>query len=337
MRFIKKAGSLKITVFLLLSIALGSALGTLIIQGQDGTFYINYYGDFWGGIISRFGLDNFYDTFLFNALIAALGLNLILCNLNKFKPGHLKTRRKSALLLLHFSVLAIFTGAVISKHTRYARSYRLLADDKIILPAKTAEVVFKNFMVKFYPRSKRPQDYCTNVAVYSGRQLIGQRQIRVNHPLKILGYNFYQSSFETLADMDLMVRHSGKIVAQGRLRQGEVMALSGPEGINLEILDFLPDIIIRDDNKIVPSSHHLDNSACLFGIFKGEELIEHFWVFKDAVQNNVYPQPAPAFEVEIKNTRMFYASVIEVVKDPGLGFIWSGFIMLGLGSVLILI
>lgn len=82
-------GSIKFTVFLLLTLAAGSLLGTLLPQGMGEREIIMRFGQSRAYWIQLFGLHDLYHSGWFQALLALLSTNLLVCTLNRL-PKTLK-------------------------------------------------------------------------------------------------------------------------------------------------------------------------------------------------------------------------------------------------------
>ncbi len=80
----KLFSSVRLTIFVLITIAVVSIIGTLIEQGRPMDYYRMAYGEGWAAIISRFGLDDMYHTLWFTALLGLLVLNIVVCTLERF-------------------------------------------------------------------------------------------------------------------------------------------------------------------------------------------------------------------------------------------------------------
>lgn len=82
-------GSIKFTVFLLLTLAAGSLLGTLLPQGMGEREIIMRFGQSRAYWIQLFGLQDLYHSGWFQSLLALLSTNLVVCTLNRL-PKTLK-------------------------------------------------------------------------------------------------------------------------------------------------------------------------------------------------------------------------------------------------------
>jgi len=78
--------SLKLTIFLLIILAITSISGTLILQRGEPQSYIKAYGETGYEIIKVLGLYDVYHSWWFLTLISILAVNIIVCSIDRF-PG----------------------------------------------------------------------------------------------------------------------------------------------------------------------------------------------------------------------------------------------------------
>src|SRR4030066_2281046 len=78
--------SLKLTIFLLILLAILSIIGTLIKQNAPSEEYIHRYGIQLYNVLEFFNLFDMYHSWWFSAILLLLVVNLIACSLHRF-PG----------------------------------------------------------------------------------------------------------------------------------------------------------------------------------------------------------------------------------------------------------
>lgn len=76
-------GEMRTGVVLLVLLAVASIPGSVLIQNASPEEYIARYGVSHYNIIKHLGLDNVYDTPYYKILLALVGLNLIVCSINR--------------------------------------------------------------------------------------------------------------------------------------------------------------------------------------------------------------------------------------------------------------
>jgi cytochrome c biogenesis protein len=81
--------SLKLTIFLLIILAVLSVIGTLIKQNASSTEYIQRYGIDLYNVLDFFNLFDMYHSWWFSAILILLVINLIACSIHRF-PAVLK-------------------------------------------------------------------------------------------------------------------------------------------------------------------------------------------------------------------------------------------------------
>lgn len=335
MKIFKKIGSLNITLILLFSLAFSSIFGTVIVQQQENQFYIQKYGSQIGRIILIFKADDFFNSLYYNILLFCLGLNLLACTVNSFKFILFKNRRKLAIFLLHFGVLVVFTGALISNFTKQSKCYTLFSGEKIVLPDEGAEVVFKGFTVEYYPGSQTPKEYRSRLDLFDNGVLKSDYSLRVNHPLRYKGFIFYQSSFEVVADVELKILHRDKVLWEGLWEHGKPLQMSGKNALRFEMTHFFPDASVDKQGIISLRSYNLGDAAMLISVYRDKEMVHEQWVFLNTAHENGLKPKSGIFDFKIKKIKPVYATIIQAIKDPGLGFVMSGFALLFSGMLLL--
>ncbi len=75
--------SLRLTIFLLILLAVTSVLGTIILQNGTPQQYLAEYGPNLARILDFFGLFDMYHSWWFLAILALLVLNLVFCSLKR--------------------------------------------------------------------------------------------------------------------------------------------------------------------------------------------------------------------------------------------------------------
>jgi len=93
MRFLS---SIKLAIFLLLSLAATSIIGTILPQGQPLPFYFQRYGETLGQIIKFLHLYDTYHSWWYVALLSLFSINLTLCSLKRL-PFSLELFRRDPL------------------------------------------------------------------------------------------------------------------------------------------------------------------------------------------------------------------------------------------------
>lgn len=101
--------SIKLAIWLLAIIAFFSLAGTFIPQNEPDAFYIDEFGRAGYDVLLKTGLNNIYSSWWFVLGLILLSLNLTVCLLNRlpFKKHSIGS------VITHLSILVIFFGAFI--------------------------------------------------------------------------------------------------------------------------------------------------------------------------------------------------------------------------------
>ncbi|OGP14064.1 MAG: hypothetical protein A2054_03045 [Deltaproteobacteria bacterium GWA2_55_10] len=78
--------SLKLTLFILIGLAVTSIFGTVVEQNQSIEKYIEAYGEQWTSFIYYARLQDMYHAWWFLALLAMLAVNIVVCTFERFPP-----------------------------------------------------------------------------------------------------------------------------------------------------------------------------------------------------------------------------------------------------------
>jgi cytochrome c biogenesis protein len=78
--------SLKLSISVLITLAVVSIFGTVIEQGQSPDTYLIGYGGGWGKLILFLSLDDMYHSAWFTAILVILSVNIVVCTLERFSP-----------------------------------------------------------------------------------------------------------------------------------------------------------------------------------------------------------------------------------------------------------
>ena len=82
-RLWKFFASIRLTVFLLLSLAATSIIGTVIPQNQSPADYFHNYGEFFYNFFSALNIFDMYHSWWFQLLLFMLTINVIICSFNR--------------------------------------------------------------------------------------------------------------------------------------------------------------------------------------------------------------------------------------------------------------
>jgi cytochrome c biogenesis protein len=99
--------SLKLTIFLLILLAILSIIGTVITQNATSEEYIQRYGVSLYEVLDFFGLFDMYHSWWFSTILLILVVNLVACSLHRFPGVWKQFFRKSGAGALEDSMVKI--------------------------------------------------------------------------------------------------------------------------------------------------------------------------------------------------------------------------------------
>jgi len=381
--------SLKLTLFLLITMAITSIIGTIIPQ------YPNIDERYWATISAgkkalyeSLGFFDMYHSWWFLAFLTIFCINLITCSIHRLphvfkfvseplfvlpegqqkayksveiklssgieeskerlvnflrtefaapvvtKVGHqyhLFAQKNAwcrlGVYVVHFSILVIFTGAMIGNLFGYKGFVAIVEGETIdsiqLRNGKTIPLGFEvrcdQFSVTFYDApgggrpSQMPKEFKSILTLTeNGKEIPGYKHVRVvvNDPLTYKGITFYQSSYGQANDPSIFYftvrdRNSGK-TEQLALRPGIPTPL--PDGRNVAIVDLTND----------PG----EGLAAVLSVSSKGAQPSFFKVFRDN----------PTLD-ELRGDRMIFTFTgtdakqytgLQVNKDPGVWVVWTG-------------
>jgi cytochrome c biogenesis protein len=74
-------------VFLLLTLAIVSIVGTVVPQGQTIAYYQTSFGQLWGTMIPLLGIDDTYHSLWYRLLMGLLSMNIIVCSIDRLSAS----------------------------------------------------------------------------------------------------------------------------------------------------------------------------------------------------------------------------------------------------------
>lgn len=232
--------------------------------------------------------------------------------------------------VVHSSILLLLIGALIGSIFGFKANLQLdegETSDTVFIFKKRVPVKLdfsircNDFDVKFYDTGA-PEEFKSNLTIIENGKESFTEDIRVNHPLRYKGINVFQSSYGTAkpdrVQLD-MIRQSDNHVTSKTVKIGDEIQLPEDQGL-FKLEGFLP---------------HFD--------FKGHNLGEAF--IGRITQNNGksfqigIPIKFPTFDKMRKGTFAFvikefekkYYTGLQVTSDPGIWYVYSGFILMIIG------
>lgn len=188
------------------------------------------------------------------------------------------------------------------------------------------------------------KDYISVLTIIENDREVFNHRVEVNHPLRYKGFRFYQTSFDTdhpsvISRIDsalIAIKSRDLFEATDSLWVQPDIPVALPNGDEMVLSRFLPDFRL-DGSSAYSASAELHNPAAL--IVVNSDSPEHYyqWCFLKSAFQHANPEAHYSYlllDVAGYAGDVTYATILEVKKNPGYGFIWLGFILATLGLVL---
>ncbi len=228
-----------------------------------------------------------------------------------------------AVYIVHFSLIIILIGAIIGALKGF-RGYLYLIEgipSNQIIPMREEKSFFLDFHVKLnkfgielYPDGT-PKEYISNITILD-KNFIKDAIIKVNHPFKYKKITFYQASYDQIPQFILKIMYK-KNILERKLEWGIPVSLENRYFLILD--DYMP---------------HPGGIIAKITIFDEKEGkgMENFLIQGRPTKINLRDG---ILEMEIKDIKTTYMSVLQVKKDPGLPLVYLGFIIMVIGLFLV--
>lgn len=125
--------SIKLSIFVLLALALTSIIGTVVEQGEEAAHYLEHYGPGMGRLINILSLGDMYHAWWFQVLLALLMVNITFCSVKRL-PSAIK-------LMKDKDPLFDKGGRTVAIHERWQKT--VSASDQEAVLEKAAEILGK--------------------------------------------------------------------------------------------------------------------------------------------------------------------------------------------------
>jgi cytochrome c biogenesis protein len=232
--------------------------------------------------------------------------------------------------VVHASIILLVLGALIGAVFGFKANLQLdegaSADTvftaKSRMPIKLPFTIQCNeFEVRFYDTGA-PEEFRSNLTILQDGQENFTKDIRVNQPLRYKGINVFQSSYGTAAPDSAVFEITDNTTQESmttHLKVGEQFQLPGDAGV-FEFQGVLPNFKFREHN--------------LGQAFFGKVTLKDQEGFQIPL-----PTKFPTFDKMRKGQFTFvvkefdqrYYTGLQVTKDPGIWYVYAGFILMILG------
>lgn len=298
----KKLKSVKLAITLIIIIALGSLIATLVPQGEPSEKYFQIYPKIVAELAIQTGMTRYFSSILFLIPALLFFLNLGACTIDRFLREIRKPRkRRHGPDILHFGLLILIIGSVITFSGRTEGTVNLVAGESIQLPGGEL-LKLQRFTDERYADG-RPKAWVSVVDLEKdGKPLRTGVEIRVNKPLHIGNLTVYQSSYGSELRV-ILTGSDGKTMVLG---QGESFQ-AGEQSVLYMTKE--------------PTASGAGESIAILKV-KGPGDAEIVRVGNEGAQIGDY-----------KATTNFTISTgLKAVKDPGYLFVLIALILIGVGT-----
>lgn len=230
-------------------------------------------------------------------------------------------------IIVHVSILVIFTGALIGSFYGYKAS--------VLIPegGETSQVYQSNnehtaiplaftvhcndFQLTYYDTGM-PKEYRSDLVVTKGNETLYEKSIVVNDPMQYGGLTFYQSSYQPVqGQFTVQITNETTKAAQKFFISPRQENKWLPEKVTFGITDLSgPDMMKRYQYKVWFSDEKAGPSE--------------FWINEGGTAKIKRPDATYTFTAKPR-----FATGLQVVKDPGVWTVYSGCIMMILGLFVI--
>jgi len=397
--------SVKLTLTLLIIIAVTSIMGTLIPQQEGALEFAKVLSPGMVRLFSALQLFDMYHSIWFRLIICFLSLNLIVCSIDRFpatlkrftaKPRpdrskpfedlpenrsftasgekqevsaqvaytlekqygkvQIKISEKGdffysekggaslfGVYLVHLSVLLILIGSIIGSLFGFEAFVNIAEGESIntvtlrnSMNHAHEELGFnvqcEDFSVDFYENGA-PKEYISELNFIFNGETVKQKTLKVNHPAKFNGIRFYQSSYGTIPGEKISIR----VTKSGDKPVDRVFDIKAGELIPLPD-DDAPIIItdIKEDfMRMGPAVQIIvkppGNNDIRLWLFKNMEIIKARMPGMFDQFPTLNPSAYKPYTFHLNDLETRYYTGLQVNKDPGVGFVYAGFIMIIIG------
>ena len=245
--------------------------------------------------------------------------------------------------ITHLSIVIILIGAIVGMKFGFNAHLNLLEGTTsavaYIGEGKEISLGFElrceDFNVDYYDKSDTPKSFKSWLTVLeNGKpvQIDGKAttEIEVNRPLRYKGVTFYQSSYGFAPNRDSIF----KFAVAGKDGKKEPVALKFGESFTVPgtsvkgtVADFSPAIAVDESNKLFTYAENMNNPAVFVEFSEQGKPKYKQWILKR------YPETwaMPDGTVEFQDLWGAQYTGLQVRKDPGVGIVYLGCIVMALG------
>jgi len=225
--------------------------------------------------------------------------------------------------VVHLALLAILAGALMGKFLGVEGQLALKEGESsksFISEGEEKPLGFQarldNFQVLYYPDGT-PREFRSDLTLTKPGQAPEQAVCRVNDPVSFGGFTFYQSSYGHTVRLEVREGETSRVM---EAQVGETMQLPGGKA-SFQVLEYQPNLIMPGGQG--GQGRNLGPAARL-AYWEGHG---HPWIIvllknhPELTDNQLGP-----YQFFLQDSKFF--SVLQVKHDPGVWWVYTGFILL---------
>jgi cytochrome c biogenesis protein len=230
---------------------------------------------------------------------------------------------------VHLGLLVIIGGGVVSGLGGFRTQLALSEGQTVGIPRAPFAVRLDRFETEYYPQGM-VKAWKSTVTVMENGSAVLTRTIQVNKPLTYGGYSFYQTSYGMTWDnpkleITIKKKNDPAFSRTVQVGVGERVPVDDADVSQISVTRFVPDFVIGEGNQIESRSEQPNNPAAQVEGWRGDEKVFSGWVFANFPDFEQMHSGKPTdLAFVLKSFRGSEFSVLEAARDPGVGLIWLG-------------
>ncbi len=240
---------------------------------------------------------------------------------------------------VHLGLLVILAGGIVSGLWSVRNEIALREGETVAVPRAGFDIRLDKFETEYYPQGMVKAWKSTVTVVAAGRPARAAT-IEVNRPLSHGGFSFYQTSYgwdwdAAEVEVEATKKSDPTFAKTIRARLGERVPVDDKDVTEVAVSRFVPDLVIGEGNTIQTRSLQPNNPAALVEGWKGSEKVFSGWIFANYPEfDRMHSGKETDLSFVLKTYRAPQVSVLEAARDPGVGLIWAGCILVCAGLFL---
>jgi cytochrome c biogenesis protein ResB len=325
-------------------------IGVIIPQDGDAAQYTRKYGSGFAAFLTANGWHHIFSSAWFLVPLALFCLNLLLCvgkragSLVRIVTGASRETPVKAFtwgaygsLVLHAGLLFLVAGGIIQYYRGATQMVMLAEGEKQPAGDFPFSVALRHFTIDRNAEGATVNYRSGIDLIDRSDSLLRSGETRVNAPLSWKNFSLYQATYGYLPDAfkkaDCSVIDSmGDTLFSGTLPFGKAVPMKGNN--RLLLCDrFECDFVLDIQNRTIGSrSQNHNNPAFHFMIIQNDTAAASQWIFLN--QTRRIPALADNI-VSIEKYDPAFFSGIQIKKNAGTGFIWTGLASVSCGLLAI--